>query len=947
MVGPGVAVAAVAPEAARCATRAAAAPGELDPWRCFHRIARRGTAPSDAVRALDPYAADPIAGRYVRLVRAMIALDHGPAADAAPELERSVRELVGVDADAERLARLSLAVAYRKLGKYDVAAAEIALAPTGPGTSDSAVAEVLAAECRLAYVRSLYDDAIDTCRAARAALPASASPVWRARIDAIEGFAMFESQRIEPAIALMTRAAEALAADGDLYAEADLRFSLARAAGSAHTEHAPGGEPVFEFYRKQLARAKEAAERAHHEVAQAHVAFHMALDPRIDVRDQLERLRFAERMFARFGMRGALADCRLWISDILRSSRPGDTGDADRMRDDAIELARTVGSPWFLVRGLQVRADDHWLDRDYEGFLEDSAEALAIMEHLHDVQRGESTRAQMTVALSRIFTRAIGRTLRVRDALDEAVVLPRVFDMMERHRARVLLSRLDRAAPHAGAMPAPDAAYARRERILDDIARVRRRLDAPEAADDACLLGRQRLAELERAERALRVEIARERPVFERLRPIRFASLEEIREELEPHEAMLAFQVAKGRTRGRWAVDLGGSWCLVVTRDAVDVVELPERSELQDAMTVLAGLLDFETAHASDPDGAIAAVASAALHDRLLAPVFDVLPETVTDLVVIPDGPLHDFPVETLRDASDGAPAAARYAFSHVPSATMWLRWRRSTPRPAERALAALADPRAVSTRARSEYRDAFATKGIERSLPHARREARTAVRRAGVPGTARLGARASERWVKSSDARRYAILHFATHAFADAEHPERSAVILSPGGDGEDGHLETSEIIGLDFTDRLVVLSACDSARGEVLGGEGPHGLARAFFLAGARAVVATVRPVRDDHAAALMDDFYRAIAAGESVGAALARAKRARIAAGATAAAWGSIVSLGDGSFVPLPGGVSAKGDAAPARSVAWLVVPAGLAMLVLAIAAARRRPALAEGG
>ena len=57
-----------------------------------------------------------------------------------------------------------------------------------------------------------------------------------------------------------------------------------------------------------------------------------------------------------------------------------------------------------------------------------------------------------------------------------------------------------------------------------------------------------------------------------------------------------------------------------------------------------------------------------------------------------------------------------------------------------------------------------------------------------------------------------------------------------------------------LDLRGRLVVLSACESAGGSVLSGEGPLSLARAFFAGGAGAVVATRWPLRDDDAALIM---------------------------------------------------------------------------------------------
>ena len=141
-----------------------------------------------------------------------------------------------------------------------------------------------------------------------------------------------------------------------------------------------------------------------------------------------------------------------------------------------------------------------------------------------------------------------------------------------------------------------------------------------------------------------------------------------------------------------------------------------------------------------------------------------------------------------------------------------------------------------------------------------------------------------------------------AAHARADTTFPERSAVFLAPGDEREDGWLQPGEIAELDLRGRLIVLSACDSAEGSLLSGEGPLSLARAFFAAGARGVVATRWPLRDDDAAFMMERFYEALGEGQSVAAALRRARHDAIDAGLPAAAWAGVAALGDGLHRPV---------------------------------------------
>src|SRR5205823_10284911 len=110
----------------------------------------------------------------------------------------------------------------------------------------------------------------------------------------------------------------------------------------------------------------------------------------------------------------------------------------------------------------------------------------------------------------------------------------------------------------------------------------------------------------------------------------------------------------------------------------------------------------------------------------------------------------------------------------------------------------------------------------------------------------------------------RYRIVHFATHSVLNNEHPELSGVVLSlvdSKGRQQNGFLRLYDVYNLRLGADLVVLSACQTALGGEIRGEGLIGLTRGFLYAGAPRVVASLWEVDDRTSAELMKRFYEAM--------------------------------------------------------------------------------------
>jgi CHAT domain-containing protein len=287
------------------------------------------------------------------------------------------------------------------------------------------------------------------------------------------------------------------------------------------------------------------------------------------------------------------------------------------------------------------------------------------------------------------------------------------------------------------------------------------------------------------------------------------------------------------------------------------------------------------------------APAARQLFDDLVAPALRAAASDTTSLIISPDGILQFLPFDLLVMPSRDGPARdtmliERYVVEYAPSAAMLVK---APARPDERRILAVSDPHAPFDDARA--RSAMRGEAL-RPLVFSRAEADEALRRTGGRGTVLKGVQAKESAVKAAAPGNYAILHFATHAVINEALPQRSALLLG-SGDGEDGLLEAGEIYGLAVNADLVVLSACQTGLGQLVGGEGAQSLGRAFLRAGAGRVVSTLWPIDDRGSVALMSAFYRSLAAGIQPAEALTRAKRASMASGMPPRVWAAFVING----------------------------------------------------
>jgi CHAT domain-containing protein len=116
-------------------------------------------------------------------------------------------------------------------------------------------------------------------------------------------------------------------------------------------------------------------------------------------------------------------------------------------------------------------------------------------------------------------------------------------------------------------------------------------------------------------------------------------------------------------------------------------------------------------------------------------------------------------------------------------------------------------------------------------------------------------------------------------------------------------------ELAGLNlWGTQLVVLSACDTGRGDVQPGQGVHGLRRSLVVAGAETVVMSLWKVNDDSTRLLMDAYYRNLLVGQGRASALSEAMRSLRASRPHPHDWAPFIALGSNAplraILPTPG-------------------------------------------
>ncbi len=323
---------------------------------------------------------------------------------------------------------------------------------------------------------------------------------------------------------------------------------------------------------------------------------------------------------------------------------------------------------------------------------------------------------------------------------------------------------------------------------------------------------------------------------------------------------------------------------VVISKDEISFYELPCREKIEKSIQAYLRIITSATGDIFQGKKAAARILR-----EIFFPILTNKLKDIKKIIVIPDGLLYYLPFEALaienNNDNSGMFVIEKYDVSYSPSLlSIGVLAQKAKIRKNDISCLIIGDPDYLSFRRRSknQYLNALIKKyecdGLYLNpLPYTKEEAlaiKNVINSNRI--TMYLDNKACEENIKQNNLKNYDIIHFACHGFYDEEVPTRSGLILSINpASKEDGLLQVGEIYDLDLDAGLVVLSACQTARGQIARGEGILGLTRTFFYSGAKTVVSTLWNIDDISTVVFMKYFYTYLSEGMGKSEALRSAK------------------------------------------------------------------------
>ncbi|HKN81952.1 MAG TPA: CHAT domain-containing tetratricopeptide repeat protein, partial [Pyrinomonadaceae bacterium] len=447
------------------------------------------------------------------------------------------------------------------------------------------------------------------------------------------------------------------------------------------------------------------------------------------------------------------------------------------------------------------------------------------------------------------------------------------FKTSEQERARALTELLH--ATQANLFPGLDPAIALKEKQLRELLQVienaRVKMLSTTYKKEEIQALEARYQQLKADHDQLLAEIQARNPGYEhKLRPTAW-ELSKIQQQIMRDDDTVLLEYSLGSEK---------SYLWTLTRAGLNVHELPDEEKIGKVASRVRELLKATPSPNTDAE---LTTAAQELAQMILWPAAKDLNRQ--RIIVVADGILNYIPFQILPSSAGNEPLVASSEIVNAPSASILgvLQLEAAQRQPAANLLAAFGDPvfaangaetkqgkNGESVLAQARLRSALRDTQLKNEtavfssvgpLFYAKHELDSLRQLVGEKALIVTDYAATRDQFLKTDLTQYSILHLVTHGYFDPKLPESSGLLLSNiDRDGKplQGFVGLKDIYELRAPVLLVVLSACQTALGDDVRGEGLLGVTRGFMYAGASSVVASLWQVDDEATAELMKLFY-----------------------------------------------------------------------------------------
>jgi CHAT domain-containing protein/tetratricopeptide (TPR) repeat protein len=647
-------------------------------------------------------------------------------------------------------------------------------------------------------------------------------------------------------------------------------------------------EKALSYYQRCIKLSRAAKKVRNEANALSEIAIVYASQGRHD--QAAKQNRRAQVFYKAIGDRRGQATALNKYADYLL--RIGEKQEALKTFVEALSLSQEVGDKSILLDTLYGLARAHKALANYEMGYRFIEQAIHISEELRANVGSPDVRVSYFSGVRQYYDLCRDILMELDRVRPGEGFATQAFFISEESRARSLLDLLQESK--ADLREGATAELLKREREVNGLFRLLAQyeydLSLSNKPDSTELAGiTKQMDELRAEHQDIQAKLRAQNPKQLSVARLELQDLEEIQKALQRADSML-LEYSLGEER---------SYLWAITSDFVHSYEIASRADIEVAArefydSVIArqkfrGKTDEEyQANVAVAEKAYAEKATR-LSEMLLGPVAREL--STKRLIVVTEGALQYVPFEALPPPGAGPPEMPRFLIETneivaLPSMSTLMTMRAAHSRPAlpGRIVAVIADP--VYNQSDERVRNGALSPAVAHAasssgdpqgpqslvhvdgpnrLVYAAEEA-DAISKVAPWGTTMVatGFDANRETATSPRVGEYQIVHFATHGFLDSEHPELSGIVLSmvdENGLQKNGFMPLHDIYNLHLSAELTVLSACQTALGKDIKGEGMVGLTHSFMSAGSKSVVASLWKVDDRATAILMSDFYRSM--------------------------------------------------------------------------------------